>query len=75
MAPAPQAGRSCPEFAAGLRRVDWVRILVDRDGKLIGATIEGVGYRLPVTVPVPMRVATELIVAGTPWVKCQTTLS
>ena len=61
---------SRPESIAGLRRVDWVRILVDEAGNFLSAKVEGVGYRLPVTVPVPRQVATDLIVAGTPWVKC-----
>jgi hypothetical protein len=61
------------EFTAGLRRVDWVRIVVDDEGNLLGAEVEGVGYRLPVSVPVPLRVATDLIVAGTPWLKCHAT--
>jgi hypothetical protein len=50
----------------GLRRVDWVRILVDGDELRAEAT--GVGFRLPVTTPIPLAVAGELIAAGTPYI-------
>jgi hypothetical protein len=50
----------------GLRRVDWVRIFVGDDGLRAEAT--GVGFRLPVTTPIPLAVAGELIAAGTPYV-------
>jgi hypothetical protein len=51
---------------AGLRRVDWVRLLVD-DGHLRAEAV-GVGFRLPVTRPISLSVAAELIAAGTPHV-------
>ena len=50
----------------GLRRVDWVRLLVDDDH--VGAEAIGVGYRLPVTCPISMAVATQLIESGVPHV-------
>jgi hypothetical protein len=50
----------------GLRRVDWVRLLVDDDH--VGAEAVGVGYRLPATCPISMSVATRLIRSGVPHV-------
>jgi hypothetical protein len=50
----------------GLRRVDWVRLLVDDDH--VGAEAVGVGYRLPATCPISMSVATRLIQSGVPHV-------
>lgn len=59
---------------AGLRRVDWVRLLIDH-GHLRAEAV-GMGFRLPVTLPIPLSVAAELIAAGTPHVthsaECQT---
>jgi hypothetical protein len=52
--------------AVGLRRVDWVRLLVDDDH--VGAEAVGVGYRLPATCPISMAVATRLIESGVPHV-------
>jgi hypothetical protein len=48
----------------GLRRVDWVRLLVDEDE--VTAEAVGVGFRLPTTCPIPLSLATELIAMGTP---------
>jgi len=48
----------------GLRRVDWVRFLVDQDA--VRAEAVGVGYRLPVARPIPLSVATALVAQGTP---------
>ena len=48
----------------GLRRVDWVRFLVDQDD--VWAEAVGVGYRLPVARPIPLSVATALVAQGTP---------
>jgi hypothetical protein len=48
----------------GLRRVDWVRLLVDEDE--VRAEAVGVGFRLPTTCPIPLSLATELIAMGTP---------
>jgi hypothetical protein len=50
----------------GLSRVDWVR-LIDDDG-LLRAEVIGVGFRLPVTRPIPMSLAADLIAAGVPHV-------
>jgi len=48
----------------GLRRVDWVRLLVEEDE--VRAEAVGVGFRLPTTCPIPLSLATELIAMGTP---------
>jgi hypothetical protein len=48
----------------GLRRVDWVRLVVVHDE--IRAEAVGVGYRLPTTCRIPLSVAAALIAAGTP---------
>jgi hypothetical protein len=50
----------------GLRRVDWVRFLVDPDA--VRAEAVGVGYRLPVARPIPLSLATALVAQGTPLV-------
>jgi hypothetical protein len=50
--------------AAGLRRVDWVRFLVDQDA--VRAEAVGVAYRLPVACPIPLSVASALVARGTP---------
>jgi hypothetical protein len=50
----------------GLRRVDWIRLLVDDDH--VGAEAVGVGFRLPTTCPIPMSVAARLIASGVPHV-------
>jgi hypothetical protein len=49
---------------AGLRRVDWVRFVVDHDA--VRAEAVGVGYRLPVACPIPLSVAAALLAQGTP---------
>jgi|SRR5580698_10169885 hypothetical protein len=50
----------------GLRRVDWVRLIVNDDG--VRAEAVGVGYRLPASRPIPLPVAAALIARGTPTV-------
>jgi hypothetical protein len=50
--------------AAGLRRVDWVRFVVDHDA--VRAEAVGVGYRLPAARPIPLSVAAALLAEGTP---------
>ena len=50
--------------AAGLRRVDWVRFVVDHDD--VRAEAVGVGYRLPSHPPIPLSVAAALLAQGTP---------
>jgi hypothetical protein len=48
----------------GLRRVDWVR-LTEESGQY-RAEVIGEGFRLPVTRPIPLSLAAELIAAGVP---------
>jgi hypothetical protein len=60
------AGSSAAATLVGLRRVDWVRLVV-ADG-YVGAEAVGVGYRLPASCPIRMSVATRLIAAGVPHV-------
>jgi hypothetical protein len=50
--------------AAGLRRVDFVRFVVDHDE--VRAEAVGVGYRLPTTRRIPLSVAAALLSHGTP---------
>jgi hypothetical protein len=57
-------GRQDNPGAAGLRRVDWVRFVVDQDA--VRAEAVGVGYRLPTTRPIPLSVAAALLAQGTP---------
>jgi hypothetical protein len=57
-------GRQDNPGAAGLRRVDWVRFVVDQDA--VRAEAIGVGYRLPTTRPIPLSVAAALLAQGTP---------
>jgi hypothetical protein len=57
-------GRQEQPGAAGLRRVDWVRFVVDHDE--VRAEAVGVGYRLPVARPIPLSVAAALLAQGTP---------
>ena len=52
-------GRQDNPGAAGLRRVDWVRFVVDHDA--VRAEAVGVGYRLPTTRPIPLSVAAALL--------------
>lgn len=53
---------------AGLRRVDWVRLVVDHEH--VQAEAVGIGFRLPVTRPIPLSLAARLIASGTPHVTC-----
>jgi hypothetical protein len=50
----------------GLSRVDWVR-LID-DGGSYRAEVVGVGFRLPVTRPISLSLAADLIASGVPHV-------
>jgi hypothetical protein len=50
----------------GLRRVDWVRLIVDHDR--LRAEAVGVGFRVPAACPIPLSVAANLIATGTPHV-------
>ncbi len=62
--PAAQARSARSLTETGLRRVDWVRLVVDDDG--VRAEAVGVGYRLPMSRPIPLPVAAALIAGGTP---------
>jgi hypothetical protein len=57
---------SMATHATGLRRVEWIRLLVDRDE--VSAEAIGVGFRLPATCPISLEVANRLIGSGTPYV-------
>jgi hypothetical protein len=57
-------GRQEQGGVAGLRRVDWIRFVVDHDA--VRAEAVGVGYRLPTTRPIPLLVAAALTAQGTP---------
>jgi hypothetical protein len=57
-------GRQDHSSAAGLRRVDWVRFVVDHDA--VRAEAVGVGYRLPTARPISLSVAAALLAQGTP---------
>jgi hypothetical protein len=59
-----QSQTTRPLAATGLRRVDWVRLVVDHDQ--VRAEAVGVGYRLPTTRPIPLWVAEALMAEGTP---------
>jgi hypothetical protein len=59
-----QRGRTEQASAAGLRRVDWVRFVVDHDA--VRAEAVGVGYRLPTARRIPLSVAAALVAQGTP---------
>jgi hypothetical protein len=59
-----QRARQDQAGAAGLRRVDWVRFVVDHDA--VRAEAVGVGYRLPTARRIPLSVAATLLAQGTP---------
>jgi len=61
MALAAPAARS----TYGFRRVDRVHVYVDQLGRA-SADVTGVLHRYERTVPVPLRVAAELVLAGAP---------
>jgi len=50
----------------GLRRVHWVRVLVD--GESTRAEAIGLAHRHPATVPISLRMASRLAAAGVPMV-------
>jgi hypothetical protein len=50
----------------GLRRVDWVRLIVNHDH--LRAEAVGVGFRFPAVCPIPLSTAASLIATGTPHV-------
>ena len=57
-------GRQDRPHTTGLRRVDWIRLVVDHDA--VRAEAVGVGYRLPTACPIPLSVAAALMAEGTP---------
>jgi hypothetical protein len=60
------AAASALTTLVGLRRVDWVRLVVGEG--CVSAEAVGVGYRLPVSCPIRMSTAARLIASGTPHV-------
>jgi hypothetical protein len=56
--------RTTRTTASPMRRIDYVRLIVDDVGTR--AEVVGVGFRLPSTCPVPLSYAAELISGGTP---------
>ena len=56
--------RPLGEGGLGMRRIDCVRLVFD--GERSRAEVVGVGYRLPVSRPIPLGVAGRLIASGTP---------
>jgi hypothetical protein len=46
----------------GLRRVDWIRVLVGDDGPRAEAV--GVSHRCPTTAPITMAAAVRLVAGG-----------
>lgn len=63
--PVPSRAVDVPSMPdVGLRRVEWVRLLVGPRGTRAEAV--GVGHRLPAAIPVSLRTATQLMRAGTP---------
>jgi hypothetical protein len=62
--PKPTSRRSASAPDTGLRRVSWVRIVLDGDGA--HCDVLGVGHRLPATRPVSLDTALALKSAGVP---------
>ncbi len=50
----------------GLRRVDWIRVLLGADGPRAEAV--GIRHRVPVTVPITLAAATRIVAGGAPLV-------
>ncbi len=50
----------------GLRRVDWIRVLLSHDGPRAEAV--GVRHRQPATAPISLASAARLAAAGSPLV-------
>ena len=48
----------------GMRRIGWIRVVVDGTGP--HAEVTGIGHRLPRTAAVPMAVAASLAKDGVP---------
>ena len=62
--PAAVVRTSTGATLVGLRRIDWVRLVVSDDH--VGAEVVGVGYPLPRSCPIPMSLAATLIASGVP---------
>lgn len=62
-------GNGSGDVPLGLRRVEGIRLIVG-DGPTRAEAV-GIGYRLPVTVPIPVSVAVRLVGQGVPFVLCQ----
>jgi hypothetical protein len=50
----------------GLRRVDWIRVLLGADGPRAEAV--GIRHRVPAATPITLAVATRLVADGAPLV-------
>ncbi|MGE0794608.1 MAG: hypothetical protein AB7H43_05820 [Acidimicrobiia bacterium] len=50
----------------GLRRVDWIRVLLATDGPRAEAV--GVGHRRPASAPITLSAAARLVAGGAPLV-------
>lgn len=50
----------------GLRRVDWIRVLLGTDGPRAEAV--GIRHRMPVAVPITLAAATRIVADGAPLV-------
>ena len=65
--PKAPAGRAAAARAeTGMRRVSWVRIVLDDQGAHCQAV--GVGHRLPITRPITLETALTLAATGVPTV-------
>ena len=59
-------GNGTAELPLGLRRIEWIRLVVGEGPTRAEAV--GVGYRLPVTVQIPVSLAVRLAGEGVPFV-------
>jgi hypothetical protein len=60
----PAGGGRTGGGGLGMRRIECVRLVFD--GETSRAEVVGVGFRLPVSRPVPLGLAGRLIASGTP---------
>jgi hypothetical protein len=63
------SGRSAAS-RTGLRRVDWVRVTYDAEGRPVRAEAVGVAFRLPITCQISLATAADLVAAGVPHASC-----
>ena len=56
--------RTCSQPGTGMRRIDWVRIVVSEEGTSCQAV--GVADRLPIDRPITLGTATSLVGNGIP---------